>query len=305
MACREPKKGHSSTRDWKRARLSPTESAGSPKGEGPRRRGDTDEATTDSDAYDDEDHSTKEVSSHPSPPPTLPPAEPRNPEWAAQEPLDLHHHRNGVPSPAESPQAETQPFDLHKKKSPIDILARVFPRENRSILNVVLQRNGGDVLQAIDDLLSTKEPADAEKATNDTSSEAASPNASPLSPMASPRHPMADPSAMPGFTTPPNFFTSGHSPALTMGAGGLSFRRPYQAAPGTRGLLAVPTYSGFFPGIAPTFTPGYPNFFGPSLSSGTPPTAEEKKKDCWPTCNNSSPQDLSSPETKSPNGYAD
>lgn len=198
---------------------------------------------------------------------------------------------------------------MNKKKSPIEILARVFPRENRSILNVVLQRNGGDVLQAIDDLLSTKEP-DTEKTANDTSSEAASPSASPLPRMPSPRqiNHLGEPAPIPGFSTPPNFFSSGPSSTLTMGTGGLPFRRPYTSAPAARGLLAVPTYSGFFPGITPTFTPGYPNFFSTTLSSSTSTTPEENKKkvgDCWPTCSNSSPQDLSSPEAKSPNGFAE
>lgn len=240
----------------------------------------------------------------------------RKPEWTTQEPLDLHH-RNGAASPVEGRPAPADDirghFEVGKKKSPVDILARVFPRENRSILNVVLQRNGGDVLQAIDDLLSTKEP-DQDKGANDTSSDAASPSpASPVSRMPSPQrqanHLGADPGApLPGFSTPPNFFASGPSTALTMGAGGLPFRRPYSSGPAARGLLAVPTYSGFFPGLTPTFTPGYPNFFSTNLSSSTSTTPEEAKKkvsDCWPNCNNSSPQDLSSPEAKSPNGFAE
>ncbi|GFY40685.1 DMA domain-containing protein [Trichonephila inaurata madagascariensis] len=104
--------------EWKRSRLSPTESPSSPKSS--KRRPEGEEATTDSEPYEDEDRASKET------------------------------------EPSSSSPPPTEAFDLHKKKSPIDILARVFPRENRSILNVVLQRNGGDVLQAIDDLLSTK-----------------------------------------------------------------------------------------------------------------------------------------------------
>ncbi|XP_035216882.1 doublesex- and mab-3-related transcription factor A2-like, partial [Stegodyphus dumicola] len=291
--------------EWKRSRLSPTETAVSPKSDGLKRRPDAEETTTDSEAYDDDDRPSKEPD-----PSSPPPAETRKPEWSSQEPLDLHH-RNGAPSPVESQThaSEIRPFDLHKKKSPIDILARVFPRENRSILNVVLQRNGGDVLQAIDDLLSTKEP-DAEKTTNDASSEAASPSASPLSRIPSPRQTnhLGEPASLPGFSTPPNFFSSGPSSNLAMTAGGLPFRRPYSSSPGSRGLLTVPTYSGFFPGIAPTFTPGYPNFFGTSLSTSTSTGPDDSKKkggECWPTCGNPSPQDLSSPDTKSPNGFAE
>lgn len=262
--------------------------------------------TTDSDAYDDDERMPDKdpESSSPSP------IETRKPEWTPQEPLDLHH-RNGAPSPSDSqpPSNDIRHFEMNKKKSPIDILARVFPRENRSILNVVLQRNGGDVLQAIDDLLSTKEP-DAEKTVNDNSSEAASPSVSPVSRVSSPRQPnhLGEPAPMPPFSNPPNFFPSGPSSALTMGTGGLPFRRPYTSAPAARGLLAVPTYSGFFPGITPTFTPAYPNFFSTSLSSSTSTPPDDSKKkvgECWPNCNNPSPQDLSSPETKSPNGFVE
>ncbi|GFU06672.1 DMA domain-containing protein [Nephila pilipes] len=294
--------------EWKRSRLSPTESASSPKSS--KRRLEGEEATTDSEPYEDEDRASKEPEPSSSPPP--PPTELRKPppEWAPQEPLDLHH-RNGAPSPESSPSSvsDLRTFDLHKKKSPIDILARVFPRENRSILNVVLQRNGGDVLQAIDDLLSTKEP-DSEKAVNETSSDAASPSASPLTRIPSPRQPnsLGEPAPpMSGFSSPHNFFST--APASTIAMGALPFRRPYSSSPGTRGLLAVPTYSGFFPGITPSFTPGYPNFFGSTLTSSTTTTPPEdsKKKvgECWPTCGNPSPQDLSSPDTKSPNGYTD
>ncbi|GFQ66544.1 DMA domain-containing protein [Trichonephila clavata] len=291
--------------EWKRSRLSPTESPSSPKSS--KRRPEGEEATTDSEPYEDEDRASKETEpSSSSPPPTelrKPP-----PEWTPQEPLDLHH-RNGAPSPESSPSSvsDLRTFDLHKKKSPIDILARVFPRENRSILNVVLQRNGGDVLQAIDDLLSTKEP-DSEKTVNETSSEAASPSASPLTRIPSPRqsNSLGEPApSMSGFSSPHNF--SGFAPASTIAMGALPFRRPYSSSPGSRGLLAVPTYSGFFPGITPTFTPGYPNFFGSTLTNSTSTTPEDKKKvgECWPTCGNPSPQDLSSPDTKSPNGYTE
>ncbi|XP_015926670.1 doublesex- and mab-3-related transcription factor A2 [Parasteatoda tepidariorum] len=290
--------------DWKRARLSPSESAASPKSDTNRRRPDTEETTTDSEAYEDEDRTPKE------PEPSSPPPEIRKSEWTPQEPLDLHH-RNGVPSPERSPtpNSDIRVFDVHKKKSPIDILARVFPRENRSILNVVLQRNGGDVLQAIDDLLSTKEP-EPEKTINETSSETASPSASPVPRVPSPRQPnhMGEPAPMSGFSSPHNFFQSGHSSTLGMNTSGLPFRRPYSSAPGARGLLAVPTYSGFFPGITPAFNPGYPNFFGTTITTNASPVPDENKKkssDCWPTCGNPSPQDLSSPDTKSPNGFTD
>ncbi|KAF8788392.1 Doublesex- and mab-3-related transcription like protein [Argiope bruennichi] len=297
--------GNLQTVDWKRSRLSPTETSGSPKSS--RRRPDGEEATTDSEPYEDDDRASKEPESSSPPPPAT---DIRKPEWPPQEPLDLHH-RNGAPSPEGSPTptgTDLRNFDLHKKKSPIDILARVFPRENRSILNVVLQRNGGDVLQAIDDLLSTKEP-DAEKTVTETSSDAASPSASPLSRIPSPRQPnsLGEPAPpMAGFSSPHNFFSS--APASTIAMGALPFRRPYSSSPGSRGLLAVPTYSGFFPGITPTFTPGYPNFFGTTLTNTTSTTPEDNKKkvgDCWPACGNPSPQDLSSPDTKSPNGYTD
>ncbi|GBN73715.1 hypothetical protein AVEN_86694-1 [Araneus ventricosus] len=223
--------------DWKRSRLSPTETSGSPKSS--RRRTDGEEATTDSEPYEDDDRASKEPESSSPPPPT---AEIRKPEWPPQEPLDLHH-RNGAPSPEGSPTptgTDLRNFDLHKKKSPIDILARVFPRENRSILNVVLQRNGGDVLQAIDDLLSTKEP-DADKTVTETSSDAASPSASPLSRIPSPRQPnnLAEPAPpLTGFSSPHNFFSS--APASTIAMGALPFRRPYSSSPGSRGLLASP-----------------------------------------------------------------
>ncbi|GIX71381.1 DMA domain-containing protein [Caerostris darwini] len=162
--------------DWKRSRLSPNEAAPSPKSA--RRRVDGEEVTTDSEPYEEDDRASKEGPEPPSPPPP-PPTEIMKPEWPPQEPLDLHH-RNGAPSPEGSPTSsvDLRNFEMHKKKSPIEILARVFPRENRSILNVVLQRNGGDVLQAIDDLLSTKEP-DSEKTVTEASPEPASPSTSP------------------------------------------------------------------------------------------------------------------------------
>lgn len=283
----------------------------SPKSDGPRQQRDTEEITTDSDAYEEEDRVSKDLDPS-SPPP--PPSEIRKADWTPtpQEPLDLHH-RNGAPSPetnqSPTPTSDIRGFDLHKKKSPVYILARLFPRENRSILNVVLQRNGGDVLQAIDDLLSTKEP-DSDKTNNETSSETVSPNASPLPRMPSPRQSsnIGDPAPpITGFSSPHSFFPSNPASSIAMGAGGLPFRRPYSSAPTARGLLEVPTYSGFFPGIAPTLNPGYPNFFGASLTSGSASPEENKKKsgDCWPTCGNPSPQDLSSPDTKSPNGYND
>lgn len=282
----------------------------SPKSDGPRQQRDTEEVTTDSDAYEEEDRVSKDLDASPPPPPP-PPPEIRKTDWTPtpQEPLDLHH-RNGAPSPEASPtpSSDIRAFDLHKKKSPVDILARVFPRENRSILNVVLQRNGGDVLQAIDDLLSTKEP-DSDKTANETSSETVSPNASPIPRLPSPRQSnnLGEPAPpITGFSSPHSFFPSAPASTIAMGAGELPFRRPYSSAPSARGLLAVPTYSGFFPGIAPSFNPGYPNFFGASLTSGASASPEENKKksgDCWPTCGNPSPQDLSSPDTKSPNGY--
>ncbi|GIY08133.1 DMA domain-containing protein [Caerostris extrusa] len=230
--------------EWKRSRLSPNEAAPSPKSA--RRRVDGEEVTTDSEPYEEDDRASKEGPEPPSPPSTSN----RDHETGM-----ATTGTSGSPSSKWSSSPEGSPtssvdlrnFEMHKKKSPIEILARVFPRENRSILNVVLQRNGGDVLQAIDDLLSTKEP-DSEKTVPEASPEPASPSTSPpVSRIPSPRqaNSLGEPTPpLSGFSNPHNFFSS--APPSTIAMGALPFRRPYSSSPGTRGLLAVPTYSGFF-----------------------------------------------------------
>ncbi|XP_013780907.1 doublesex- and mab-3-related transcription factor A2-like [Limulus polyphemus] len=44
----------------------------------------------------------------------------------------------------------------HKEKSPVDVLSRIFPKENRSFLTLALQQVNGDVLQVIDKLLASQ-----------------------------------------------------------------------------------------------------------------------------------------------------
>ncbi|XP_038269689.1 doublesex- and mab-3-related transcription factor A2 [Dermochelys coriacea] len=61
-------------------------------------------------------------------------------------------------SEAEKDEQDPSPSASGRQRTPIDILTRVFPAHRRSVLELVLQGCGGDVVQAIEQILNNRGP---------------------------------------------------------------------------------------------------------------------------------------------------
>ncbi|KAM9129636.1 doublesex- and mab-3-related transcription factor A2 [Pangshura tecta] len=61
-------------------------------------------------------------------------------------------------SEAEKDEQDPSPSAGGRQRTPIDILTRVFPAHRRSVLELVLQGCGGDVVQAIEQILNNRGP---------------------------------------------------------------------------------------------------------------------------------------------------
>ncbi|XP_023240896.1 doublesex- and mab-3-related transcription factor A2-like [Centruroides sculpturatus] len=221
------------------------------------------------------------------------------------------------PSPAsvceERENDRKQEFNLAEglamktRKPPLEILARIFPNENRRVLSLALQKTNGDVLQAIEQILGSRAAAHL----------AVRPPLSPGKELNVSKDHQLEPltcSTVPevgSFSTTTSFTSvfSMSTPSTALAMAAPPFRRPYSATGTPRGLLTVPTYAGFFPGISTT--PAYPSLFGTSVVSGLPPVSSldpdlSRKKgprlmatDNWTSCPpEQSPQDLSSSESE-------
>lgn len=69
-----------------------------------------------------------------------------------------HHHHHQIPVTAFTPTQSSPPPPHHfdgQNKSPVDVLRRVFPARKRAEIETALQRCKGDVLQAIEFMVST------------------------------------------------------------------------------------------------------------------------------------------------------
>ncbi|NXQ87056.1 DMTA2 factor, partial [Nyctibius grandis] len=61
-------------------------------------------------------------------------------------------------SEADKDEQDPSPSAAGRQRTPIDILTRVFPAHKRSVLELVLQGCGGDVVQAIEQILNNRGP---------------------------------------------------------------------------------------------------------------------------------------------------
>ena len=167
------------------------------------------------------------------------------------------------------------------RRAPIDMLARVFPHMKRSVLQLILQGCGGDVVQAIEQVLNNH---------NDNSSPAAGSNTS-----SSTETSTALVSHRPYITST--------APTLNRTSGGKSAFSPftslaaasnqlnplrYAYTPNARGLaLAMPYPPGFMPNLAL----GYPGYSAAALASAQKSTGLNPYASLCPCPYGTSPTD--------------
>ncbi|XP_055852159.1 doublesex- and mab-3-related transcription factor A2 [Episyrphus balteatus] len=68
--------------------------------------------------------------------------------------IPYHHHSQFMPAAMPTHQLQQQQQQQHQQRSPVDVLLRVFPNRRRSEVEQLLQRYRGDVLQAMEAMLS-------------------------------------------------------------------------------------------------------------------------------------------------------